>query len=966
MDAYGFLRFIWPESGYYCIATPGKTSGYVHHTYKTIEEAAAKAMQLDEAGRDVFYCMSTLAESKVVSTQKDGSEKIQYRVKSNLYTIQTLFFELDVAKPDESESRRAAKFESREVAVQKLKEFCINIGWPPPTVVSSGWGLHIYYPLLSAVKTHDIEPVMHMLKRAARVLGFNLDMNAADITRVFRVVGTHNYKRDPQPVELLRKSNRYDLGILRGAIESALLRIGESVPTPSSGEFSGDNPFGESNLAQDYPAIRVEGLMACPTIKAVVDAKGDVPYDHWWRVGQVVRFAEDGRQHFHDMSSGSSDYDYDYTEQVLDRFEHNNIGPTLCDTFASHVSYCKDCRFNGKIKSPISLGRAAVSTSPPTVEHIDSTGAVREIEVSAAPYPYVRTGRSVVLAVTNKDGETKEVEVASYDLFPVRRVYNETERREYISWRAVLPREGAVDLLITASDMYDRRALASALVNSGIYVTYSNLDALRDYMVAYIRVLQEAAQKDKLISRLGWREDHTKFVYGRTIYSATGNETCEVESGSRVSTAIRSSGTLDEWKKIADVYSTRDFVAHQLAFATAFGAPLMAFTDISGGVINLLGISGEGKSSVQRLVNSVWGHPQEMMMPAEGRGSTYRAKIGYLTAMGNLAVCAEEITDMEPKDLGALIYSVNQGSDGWTMTQDRKLRASAGLWQLIMLSSSNSSIVEKLTNLEGAAAKTLRVMEMRLPMVDRYTKNEFQARFDQPLRTNYGVAGSVYAQYLVDHLDEVKAMLSKVMAKLDAEMDIKAEERVWSAMIAANVTGIIIARECGLVTYDPKAVYAYAKHMIENMRNYTQDTHQTAAEILAEYLNEMQQGMLVVDEPTHVGKSAVKVITRPTRSIVGRYDMRSGLAWVAELPFKQWCIRKGLVFSDTTKELMALKVAVKTKNIKRVLGAGTEYRTGQVKCLIIDTLAVAFGGTTLALVHDTDVATRQDQASSGS
>lgn len=952
MIASSFLRFVWPDTGYYCIAIPVNKNlgGYKHHIFDTIDAAATAAMSLDSQGINVYYCMSTLKERKVV----DGDGRTHYRTTSNLNQLQVFFFEMDIAKPGEwdtlTDLKKAKTYPTRQDAIAALKEFTKIIGWPQPTVVSSGFGFHIYFPLDRSVPTSTFAPVAKQLKQVAKATGFKLDPGAIDMNRVYRVVGTHNYKLadNPQPVELVKASVAYSPDALAASLNLVATEMGVALPAksdlPDYLDFGGE---GNVQTTYDGPPAKFELLLKCAAIKTVVDAGGDVPYNHWWHVGQVVRHAENGREHYHELSKNSPNYSKDYTDQVLDRFERNNVGPSLCTTIGEHTSDCDECQYRGSIKSPIVLGREStvVASPPPQIEVEQDDGTTLAVTIPDAPYPFVRSAGKVFVSTTKKDGDKYDKPILDYDMFPIKRVYYESQNREHVMWKVVMPLEGTHTIVMPSADMYDKKQFTTNLTNAGVYVTNDCLDHVRNYMVAYIQELQKHAQRDKLFSRLGWRENNTEFVLGETLYTPTGAYRCDIEKENMVAKAIRTDGTLDEWKRIVNMYNHPKFLCHQFAFATAFGAPLMAFTGIAGGVINLLGRSGEGKSTVQRLVNSVWGHPLELMIPADNKGSTYNAKISLVATMGNLPVCAEEITDMPPDALGALVYSISHGKPKVVLTADRKLLAAFSDWCLSMLSSSNSSINEKLANVEGAAAKAYRVLELRVPSTTVYNKNDFERKFEMPMRRNYGHAGRVYIEFITQNRAQVEALLHKVMKRLDYLLQVTAEERVWSALAATNIAGFMVAKLCGLHTMSAKPLFDYIVTQIRHMRERAVETTQTAPEAAAEYLNQFVQGIIVVDEWVPESRGAnTTLVEPPRRAVIGRYDRVSGQVWIASGLFKAWCVKNGRVYQDTVNELYEKKI-VTNKNILKTLGAGTEFKTGQVKCILIDTNAEAFAGS---------------------
>ncbi len=939
MDAQGFLRLVWPDIGHYIIATPREQKGYIHHVFDTIEAAAKAAESLDRQGKNVYFALASTKEEQIWD---ETDQKWHQRTKPNMLALKTFYAEVDVAKPGEwetlNEHKRSKKYETREEALAGVKAFCKAIGWPLPTLVSSGWGFHLYWLLLEKINAKLYEDVGTLLKRTAIQLHFKLDPAALLLTQVYRVVGTHNYKRtdDVREVELLNQQQPNN----PKSLYQLLKQKAEELGIPEKKETAPDYlDFGESNTKTTYPEteIHFEGLLNCPAIKAVVDAEGDVPYQHWWHVGQVVRFAIDGREHFHDISRSAQSYDATTTDGVLDRFESGEIGPTRCDTFEDHVEECSDCPHRGKITSPIQLGKKLVSLPAPTIS-LNTT----QIAIPNPPKPYTRSPQGISVTLENKDGRTIDKIIYEKDFYPVRRVYHEGQDRELVIWKTTKPHEGDKEITVASADMYELKTLIEILANNGIYLAHENMSDMRGYMVAYIKALQEAAAREHLFSRLGWRDDNTRFVLGNRIYHNGVASKCDIDKAASVATAIRSEGSLDAWKDIIATLNHSDFVTHQFALATAFGSPLMIFTGISGGIINMLGRSGEGKSTVQRMVNSVWGHPNEMMLPAE-RGSTYTAKMIYMATMGNLPVCAEEITDMPQEDLGALVHSVHLGQPKWGAKQDGSMRQSIGIFSLLMLSSSNSSMPDKIVGSEGAAAKALRIIEVRVPTVNVYSKTEFQRRVDLPLLKNYGLAGHVYMTYITKHVDKVQALVQSLIAKIDHAAKTTSEERIWVAMVAANIAGLILAAKCGLHTMSVEHVFDYAVKQIRSMRDRSRDIIHTAEESLSAYVDQNINKVLVVEEIGADARGGTRVIDKPVGGMIARFDKVTGLLWIAITPFKFWCVKNGLVYQDLLADLNYNKTLL-DKGANKVLGSGTEYRSGQVKCLLINTNAPMISG----------------------
>lgn len=965
-----FLESVWPTSGFYCLATPNPQGrGFRHHVFDTVSQAAARARALDAAGVDVYYAVATLANRRIRDPRKDGTGGWRIRTKDNLHHLKALFFEIDVLKPHELESATEedlrTKYRTTHEALEALRQFCMEVGLPRPTIVSSGYGLHVYFVLEQSVKAKSAEMLQAAVAKLAHNRGFKLDHQAKDISRVFRPVGTHNHKdpTNPRSVEVLVHSGAHDVMELGRIVRAAREKFGVDAPQPS--KFSNVPAylnFGESNLHTGSDPLRLDLLMRCGAIKEVADAKGDVDFPRWYATLQVVRLSEGGRQACHEISMGEA-YDAAETDRQLDNLEDKDVGPTTCERFSELSSACAACPWRGKVKSPALLGhpqqRSLDEQAPEAAEYIPK---FEEIEVSPdltvqlppPPDPYERRGaHGIYVTVTTKDGDEIEQQIFANDLMPLGRKYNERENREYTRWRSGTPADGVVEVEIASSALYDKRSFAGAMADVGVYLDPGYVDDVRNYMVAYIQELQKHIKREELYSRLGWRENYSKFVLGDTLYTADGVETCQIERNNRAASGIRSEGTFEEWRSIVELYNRDEFIPHQLAFGVAFGAPLMGFTGQAGGIINLLGKSGEGKSTVQKLVNSVWGHPVDLMLPAEANSSTQNAKIGYIHLLNNLPVCAEEITNVPANEVQSLAYAINTGEEKMRMDRTGGMKPARGGWNTIMLSSSNSSLHDKLASTQGSAATSLRIMEIRMPLVRVYSKTDFFQRFEIPLQKNFGHAGHRYAQFLAKNHDRVRDIVHRVMAGIDRDANAGNEERVWVAIGAASLAGLALAKTLGLHDFDLDKIRQYLLSQLHAMRAQTKELQTSAAEALAMYLDACQRNTLVV-EPVGIAGAGkgVSVVSKPFDGLDVRFELHTGKMFIKSTALRRWCDDNGFIYNDMVSELKRDGIVTQTGRL-RTLGAGTEFRSGQVRCLIVNTEAHAFsGGASLSVVQD--------------
>jgi len=96
-----------------------------------------------------------------------------------------------------------------------------------PHVLSSGGGLHCYWPLDKESDIETWKPIAENLKRLCRQEGMQIDMAVtADAARVLRIPGTFNFKDkypEPRPVKMMIQGS--------GAID--LLHFGAPSSYPS-------------------------------------------------------------------------------------------------------------------------------------------------------------------------------------------------------------------------------------------------------------------------------------------------------------------------------------------------------------------------------------------------------------------------------------------------------------------------------------------------------------------------------------------------------------------------------------------------------------------------------------------------------------------------------------------------------------------------------------------------------------
>lgn len=111
------------------------------------------------------------------------------------------------------------------------------------------------------------------------------------------------------------------------------------------------------------------------------------------------------------------------------------------------------------------------------------------------------------------------------------------------------------------------------------------------------------------------------------------------------------------------------------------------------------------------------------------------------------------------------------------------------------------------------------------------------------------VAGPIYIEYVMSHIDSVRALLANMQAKIDAELGLDQSDRFYSAILTCAFVGGLLSRRLGLHEIEISHVYQYALTSVTQVRAATKadigDPTTVAQETLAAFINENVNNALV-------------------------------------------------------------------------------------------------------------------------
>jgi hypothetical protein len=946
MQSREFLEAIWPDRGYLCIASPFTPEGatkpvFAHRVFGTVAEAAAYVAN-KRLEQDIFFGVLSLREERVWNPNKKNFRTgelgaYEVRVHKNILAAKALFFDLDVGDDP-------SKYATQAEALAAVKEFCSATGLPRPMVVSSGGGIHTYWLLDETIDVDQWRVLAKQMKLLAGAKRLRVDpMRTTDVSSVLRVAGTLNFKNrdNPRKVRVLGTTKPISVEDLTKTLQHALIRAGEEVPTAVdlAPRVPADDELGSNtDRTYDGPPVTVKALgKACAQVRRFAKRGGDVSEPEWYKMLQLVRFAEDGNHWCHELSKGATSYDFETTEAKLVQLEGKNVGPPMCEKIADvgEASICKSCPHFHRKTSPLVVARN-LSNSPPPVVRSEVPG-LPDIEIIEPPSPYSVTDEGgVVIEMEDGDGNLVYEQILYVPLRPVVRQRDRDNQVEYVLWQTQLPREPEPTFFsVPASDTYKADLLNAHLANNGIYLLPAQSKKVFQFMVAYIQQLQREYDAAQTHSALGWQDDFQAFVLPDRAIRRDGTVTPAALTPNAESAAqsLRKAGTLEKQVELLRFYEDPRYVQHQFFILCGLGSILFHMTGHAGVIVNATGRSGASKSTSLYTAASFWGDP--LMTPLNGtqQGGSAKGRYNRLTTMGSLPFCVDEITTMAPEAVQELAMAATQPGPRVILNPNSTERQTSSTPRsAIMMSTSNVS-VQGLLAYQNAAGTAGAMRAIEIDMVDLKIHSKEQAdEYLRQLRENYGHIGEIVATHVVNNYEVVLARVHQKMKEIDRLGQIAGSERFWSGGMACAVIGGELARELGLINYDPALVQNWAiNQQLPQMRGVVVAEYDTPSSVLTNYMETISSQIIVVAEDNQSGLTYIK--RPPVGSLLGHYDTDKQILWLLKKGFKDYCQRVGANSVEIIRQLSdgSDPVIIHLER-KRILGAGTDYAKGQSRC----------------------------------
>ena len=929
MQTKEFLDLVWSDQGYYCVVSKDQQDNVTPIFLNTVDDAIAKVNVLLKNKLDVYYTCSTWIENTDRKAKNAREQKI---------------FWLDIDCGFDAKKRRYKDYKTKEDAMVALRKFTDATKLPAPMVVDSGNGLHCYWPFVDPVAPAVWKPIAQGLKFLCVKHGFKSDsVCTSDISRILRVPGTKNFKdvKNPKSVTVLQSCSPFLFDDLAAVIPAEIITHANKPKRPMDEATKAILGNHSSRFRKIMERCKVND--GCNQLEHIAIKQNEIE-EPLWRAGlSIAVHCEDRDIAIHKISRGHVDYDYELTEKKADSIP----GPHSCKQFEmQRPEGCKNCPHKGKITTPIQLGRVVAKArgADNVIEaHSEALDQKVTFKIPDYPYPYFR-GKNGGIYKTMPDDDDDGVKIYDYDFYLVERLHDPTLGE--CSWfKLHLPKDGVREFIARTSDLLTRDRARQILVDYGVIVHGKQMELMIDYIVNSVQTQQRTNEASLMYKQYGWNpgsiETKNKILIGNREISAFGVKYVPVaDELNEINPTLQKKGDYEEWKKGVSIYERPGMELRAFGFFCAFGSLLMPFFEHreKSAIINLYNPeTGQGKTSILQAMTSVYGNPDLNSKLVQVWGDTENSIIHRMGYMNNLPAAVDEMTDITPRELHKFLKFISTGRGRNRLGNGvNKERANDTVFNLICVVSSNTDFRQVMfSDRAKASGEMARFIQLPIELDETISKSEADEYFSK-FFDNYGHAGEVYAQYLIANLDQVKKQLKITQQKIDKELNIKGQDRKFSATLAAVFLGAVIAKKLGIHSINIDPVYKAIAKELSISKASLQEADFDAVQTLGDFINTAKNSTLVINSKVDSrGGLAEAPMLRPNHDLKVRVEPDTNTIYIPASIMREYVNSKKIDYSDFIKGLKSNGVLKESSKLK-VLHKGLEISGPSVRCIWVD------------------------------
>ena len=536
--------------------------------------------------------------------------------------------------------------------------------------------------------------------------------------------------------------------------------------------------------------------------------------------------------------------------------------------------------------------------------------------------------------VYKKDGDDAQF-IYDHDFYLKKQMWDDVDGYQSV-FVFHSPHDGVREFGIP-NDGLEKRLLIRTLAKNGVVSGVSNQGFLHEYVTTSIRLQQQEKASETMRRQFGWADGDTKFIVGEREITVDGVYHSPASSVTKAYVAYcEPRGTLEKWQEVFNLYNEKGLEVQAFAALSGFGSPLLKITGQSGAVISLVHKNaGTGKTTVLRMANSIYGHPKELL----GKfNDTQVSRINKLGILNNIVHTVDELSNMDGEEVSNFAYEISQGKGKDKGRADISgNRENYTTWNNITLTTANSPFYQRLMAKKGLPeGELMRIIEFNVEHAGEIVTKNGKDLFDRQLNENYGHAIVPFIQYIIANPEKVKKKVIMVQNKIDKELRLTSRERNWSAIIAANIAGGLIANQLGIIKFDMGRIYKKAAELIQILREETTAPVDSYVSVLGAFIVDNFNRLLMVngDEDKRNQKQNAPILEPKFGELVLRYEPDTKKLFIPVKKLRDALDKDYTDYKAFTKDLETRGIFIETVN-KR-MSKGMAFTAPAQRCVVFD------------------------------
>jgi hypothetical protein len=190
----------------------------------------------------------------------------------------------------------------------------------------------------------------------------------------------------------------------------------------------------------------------------------------------------------------------------------------------------------------------------------------------------------------------------------------------------------------------------------------------------------------------------------------------------------------------------------------------------------------------------------------------------------------------------------------------------------------------------------------------------------------------------VDNLEDAIDTVIQVQQKLDEEIGLTNRERFWSAVVACNIAGALLAKDIGVLPdFDIGRVYRWVVKEVKVMRSEVKaPSASNQASVIGEFMNEHRASTLVINAQVdnRTGMEQLPIVEPKFNDLFVRIEPDEKLLYINAKQLRQYCSKHQITLKEVLKGLEADGIYL--AQIKKRLSKGTKIPSSPVDAYKFD------------------------------